>query len=173
MGTSAQEKEDGRMKRLGFLVVAAALVLACGCGQKETVVRLKQVPEIDHSAIDSYVEFVNAEIAQQGLMVLISGKAKVALGQGLQLKIDRFKGGTKVDSVNATAVQAKLVEPLPGAEGQPAGQPADPAAMPPGPPPGAGVIPSIEPGDPVEILIDATMEGGAVSKLVISPISQP
>ena len=155
------------MKWLGLLAVVGALVAACGCGQKETVVRLTEAPEVDHSAIDEYVEFENAEIMQGGLMVMVSGKAKVALGQGVMLKIDRFKGGALLDTINGRISKGKGTE-IPGGVGaEPSAELADPAAAPPGPPPGMEAIQSIEPGDPVQIVIDATIEEGKISKLVI------
>jgi len=155
------------MKRLCLLAAVGALVVAYGCGQKETVVRLTEAPEIDHSAIDEYMEFEKAEISQQGLLVLVSGKAKVALGQGVAVKIDRFKGGALLDTINGRISQAKTIEMPGGVGAEPSGELVDPAAAPPGPPPGMEAIQNIEPGDPVQIVIDATTEGGKISKLVI------
>ena len=164
------------MKWLGLLVIVGAVVAVCGCGNDETVVRLKEVPEIDHSAIDQYMDFENAEIGQEGLMVIVHGKAKVALGVGLPVRVDRFKGGTRLDDVNAVIIQAKVVaavsapppEGVPDTVQVPIGPPA-----PPGPPPGAGIPENIEPGDPVQIVINATIEGGRLSKLVIKADMPP
>ena len=162
------------MKRVALFAAIAALTVVCGCGEKETVVRLTDVPEIDHSAIDQYVEFEKAEVAQQGLLVIVFGKAKVALGQGLTVSVDRFKGGTRLDDVNAVIIQAKVDTPVsaPPPEGIPdsaqvvVGPPA-----PPGPPPGAGIPEDIEPGDAVQIVINATIEGGKLTKLVLKPLA--
>jgi len=155
------------MKRRLMSVGIAGLVLLCGCGPKETVVRITEPPEIDHTAIDQYVEITETQIGQDGLTVVISGTAKVALGQGLALEVDRYKGGTLLDTVRSRVAQAKQPEMPAGAGAGPLaeGERPPPPHLMTQPPP----IPPIEPGDPVTIAIDATTEAAKISKLVIRP----
>ena len=158
--------EEKGMKRFCLAVGLLALVMALGCGDKETVVRIKEVPDVDHSAIDEYVEIGEMKVDSEGLLVLISGTAKAAMGTGIAVKVDRFRGSTKVDTVNSRIAQGKLPEMPVGSAGPPSeGERPPPPGFGEGPPP----IPPIEVGDPVTISIDATMEGGRISKLVIRP----
>lgn len=155
------------MKRLWMLAGITGLALLWGCGEKETVVRITEPPEIDHSAIDEYIEVTETKVGPEGLNVVISGKAKVALGEGVALDVERFQGSTKVDTVRARIAQTKQPEMPAGAQ---TGTPVEGERLPPpymmtGPPP----IPPIEAGDPVTIAMDATTEGGKISRLVIRP----
>ena len=152
------------MRKLWAVAVVAMLVAACGCGDEETVVRITDPPEIDHSAINEYVQIAETNVGPDGLTVTMSGTAKVDMGKGLRLKVDRFKDGTMLDTVSSRIVQAKQPEVPEGFAAPDAGPP-PPAMASAGPPP----IPPIAAGDPVTISIDATTIDAEISKLVVKP----
>ena len=153
------------MNRLWMVAGMAGLVLLCGCGPRETVVRITEVPDIDHSAIDEYVDITETEVDKEGLTVIVRGTAKVALGQGLTLDVQRYKGGSLLDTVVSRVTQVKQAEAPAGAGAgpPPEGERQPPPYMMTQPPP----IPPIEAGDPVVFTIDATTDAGKISKLVI------
>lgn len=152
------------MRKLWAVAVVAMLVAACGCGDEETVVRITDPPEIDHSAINEYVQIAETNVGPDGLMVTMSGTAKVDMGKGLPLRVDRFKDGTMLDTVTSRIVQARQPE-IPEGFATPDAGPPPPAMASAGPPP----IPLIAAGDPVTISIDATTIGAKISKLVVKP----
>lgn len=155
------------MKQVGLVCALCAMALIVGCGkQKETVVRITDLPTIDTTAVDQYVTLDEPSIASGGLFVQIKGTAKVDLGQGMQVTVTRFKDGQRLDTKPAVIRLNKPPDPsemppdrTPGAEGLPP----DMEAHEPPPPP-----PPIVAGDPVQVLIDASCEGGIITKLVIA-----
>ena len=125
----------------------------------DEVVRLKEVPEIDASAISEYMEYTGAEIGLDKLAVVILGKAVKDLGGQVPVSVDRFQDGRKVDTVPAYIIlnaepklpEGYVINPDPGAGG---------------PPPFDF---NIYAGDPVAVGADATMLGGRFTKLVLRP----
>ena len=93
------------MKGIWTWTAMAACLAMLGCGGGDDIVRLKEVPEIDHSALDSYVEFGEASISSQGLMVTVTGTAKMDLGFSWPVKVDRFAQGNKLDTTQAFVVR--------------------------------------------------------------------
>ena len=158
------------MKKQWWLVVAAAvlgvLVLVMRLGDRSAVVPLKELPEIDHSALDPYVEYEGARIHGERYTIVIRGKAKEDLwvtrtqglspGKNMPVEVDRFMDGEKVDTVTASV---GLQE----------------SKFPPGyvHPEGANYPPpfifDVEAGDKVVIMIDATTTTGRFDRMVIRP----
>ena len=152
------------MRKLHFCVAAGVLSLLVGCGSKLTVVLLKEVPEIDHSALDPLMDYGGAEISENRLFVVVKGTAKVAMGLSHGVRVQRYTKEGLLDTTSARISSAKEVsqpEPLPVDPDR------DPDVMPPRPPMPAP--PLIEEGGPVQIEIDATMSGDRITKLVIMP----
>lgn len=158
------------MRRLGTLCAAAALLVWAGCGGSgTTVVPISAVPDINHSALDPFVDYGKAVISPDKLFIVIHGKAKANLGQRMKVKIQRFKDGQPLDSKDGYVTLNKPSEvpagPPPPQPGGPGGDPIDERREPPPPPP------DIDEGDPVQLLVDASCEGGKITKLVITPVA--
>ena len=154
------------MKRVGLVCALCAMALIVGCGkQKVTVVTLKELPTIDTSAVDEYVTLDDPSISGDGLFVNIKGTAKMALGTSMAVMVTRFKDGQRLDTKPAAIMPNKPRDPseMP-ARPQP-GDPAPDPAMENHEPPPPQVI---EEGDPVLLSIDASCEGGVITKLVIA-----
>lgn len=166
------------MRRFALLCgLGAMALLALGCGGKVTVVPIKQVPEIDASDIAQYVQLGEATIGPNRLFIVVAGTAKMNLGKRLPVRIARFKDGEPLDTKDAFFTLNKPEDPsrIPAAGGRGArGAPED--ELP--PPPDIAVPgelpqppepePDIEEGDPVQLRVDASTEGGAITKLVIT-----
>jgi hypothetical protein len=135
-----------------------------GCGPDQTIVLLKDVPEIDHSAIDELVTYEGAEISESRMFVVVKGTAKVDMGPGRGVRVQRHTKDGLLDTIAARISSAKeVVQPEP----TPVDPNRDPNVMPPRPPMPKPAL--VEAGGPVQIDIDATMSGGRITKLVIMP----
>lgn len=154
------------MKHVGLVsaLCIAALIVGCG-GQKETVVRITEMPTIDTSGVDQYVSLDDKSIASGGLFVQLKGTAKAPLGQRMRVSVTRFRDGERLDTKTAYVTLNKPPDPStmppprdPGADGGPPEEMREPP-----PPP-----PDIVEGDPVQLLIDASCEGGKITKLVVT-----
>jgi len=158
-------------KRKWWLVVAAAalaaLVLVLRLAGRPDVVPLKELPEIDHSAIDPFVEYEGAEIhPAERYMIVIRGEAKVDLvitrgaglkpGRNMPVTVDRFMDGEKIDTVTASIGVRKPKLPSGYVHPENAGYP----------PPYSW---DVQAGDKVLIMIDATTTTGRFDRLVIQP----
>ena len=173
------------MKRLRFLAALIALAALGGCGDKDAVVTIKELPEIDHTALDRYMMWEKAEIAHNRLHIFIMGTATEELvGDGTERKfaisVQRFKDGSPLDTVTAyiTRKPDAMAEPTAAPkrkEDAPApGRPPQPGEAAPLPSPRALVgpeyrVPPIQLGDAVRAMIDATCVGGQITKMVITP----
>ena len=151
------------MKRMTVLLAVGLLVLFVGCGPKLTVVLLEEVPEIDHAGIDHLLDYEGAEISKDRLFIIVRGTAKMYLGLSTGVNVERHTKAGLLDTIGASITSGKEV---PQPEKQPVDLDADPSVMPPRPPmPPPSVI---EEGGPVHIMINATMSGGRITRLIIT-----
>lgn len=159
------------MKRTAMLCLVGLLALAFGCGRKDKIILLKNVPEIDRTAMDPYADLGSAEISQDRMWVNISGTAKQELGQGLQVEVERFTAQGRLDNVTA---HLTLANPPPPWSGPPVSEPGQEEE---GPMYGAGQRPPLAPpivvGDEVVMAVDATTNKGVITKLVLKPVGAP
>ena len=152
------------MKKPSLYVAAGILAFLAGCGPKQTVVLLDQVPEIDHSAIDQLVDYKSAEISEDRLFIVVRGIAKANMGLSRGVRVQRYTNEGMLDTI-AGSIQSSKEVPQP--EKPPPDPNRDPNVMPPRPPMPPPLL--IEEGGPVHVTIDATMSGGRITKLVITP----
>jgi len=152
------------MKQAGLVCALCAVALIVGCrGRGETVVRITELPTIDTSGVDQYVTLDEPSIASGGLMVEIKGTAKQALGANtMPVTVTRFKDGERLDTKQTVIRQNRPVDPATMPVRDPNMPPEMEDHSPPPPPP------PIEEGDPVVVTIDASCEGGIITKLVIT-----
>ena len=123
-----------------------------------TVLRLKEVPEIDATALVAWMEFKSAEIEDGKLYVAVYGEAKTDLAAWTPVVVERFVDEERIDTLQA-AISLSREPRLPeGYVFVPGG----------GPPPYDF---NIYAGDPVRIAVDATMEGGYFTRLALGPTS--
>ena len=142
---------------LGIAVLAVLVVLIHRRDPAWKLELLKKAPEIDASAIAEYMAFEKVVIAPDRLMVVVKGKAAKDLPPQTPIQVDRFKDGAKLDTVPTMLTldgPPRLPDGYVIKENQP------------GPPP---FIYDIQTGDPVGMSIDATIESGRITKLVIRP----
>ena len=151
------------MNRATACLLMGCLALVFGCGPKVTVVYLREVPELDLSALDPYVEWGPAEISQDRMWVKLKGKAKADLGEALGVTVTRFTAQGRLDTVFAKVLEATAGTP----EGT--GPPQAPPEVDPDPPMRPPIIEDlITAGDEVWMDVDATTDKGVVTKLVFS-----
>jgi len=161
------------LNRMTALLAAALLALVAGCGPKLTIVFLEEAPEIDHSGIDHLMDYEGAEISKDRMFVVVKGTARAYMGLSMGVRVQRHTKDGLLDTIPARITSGKEV---PQPEKQPVDPDADPSVMPPRPP--MPPPPIIEEGGPVHILINATMSGGRITKLIITaapaaPVDMP
>jgi len=173
----------------GSLALLAALVM--GCGRGDEVLKMKELPEIDITALDTYADFQPARIAEDRLWVLIEGAAKgPLLGTTLvPVQVQRYTADGLLDTLDAfiipkppefdQAVYEQLTgarEAMAPAEAGPPGAATDQPAPPDAPAiqPGQPRKPLAE-GDPVLLRLDGTSikKNGYITKLVVKPAPPP
>ena len=143
------------------LLLAASVLLLVGllfhqCGRKKyPITLLKTVPEIDAAAVADYLTVDGIKIGPARMFLFVFGKAKKDLPPGAPVAIDRFQGDSKIDTVFGFVAlnrEPRLPEGYVITPGQG------------GPPPYDF---NIYAGDPIRIDVDATMETGHFTRLVI------
>ena len=153
------------MKRATVWCLAGFLALAVGCGKTGEVILLKELPEMDTSAIDAYAEWGPGEISKDRMWVKLNGKAKQELGLGMRVIVTRFTAEGRLDTIPGQLrllYQPPAEMPAPSAPGEGAAGSLPPGDGPVAPPP-------IMPGDEVTISVDATTDKGVITKLVFAP----
>ena len=181
------------MKRSLFLAGCLAVLVAIimGCGRGDEVLKMKTLPEIDITALDTYADFQPARIAEDRLWVLIEGAAKgPLLGTTLvPVQVQRYTAHGLLDTVDAYIIPKPLefdqavFEQLSGAREAMAAPPAGPTGAATDQParpdaPAGGIRPDqprkpLAEGDPVLLRLDgtSTKSNGYITKLVVKPAS--
>jgi len=154
------------MKKVAVCCLVGLLALAVGCRRSGQVVLLKELPEIDTSALDTYADWGPGEISTDRMWVKLNGKAKKELGLGIRVRVKRFIGEELLDTVPGQLrllYQPPAETPAPPSPGGGAGGAVPLRSDGPTPPP------PIMPGDEVTISVDATTNQGVITKLVLTP----
>ena len=148
------------MRRAAMVCALCAVGFVAGCGRGDTLVYLKEVPELDTSAIEPYVTIEETKIGDSRMYVVMSGTAKQDLGMQMNLSVDRYVKGRKFDTVQTAITpirEIKFDENTPRVV-------LDPDSPRPGPP--AHLFAPISAGGKVTIRVDATTTEGVITKLV-------
>jgi len=147
------------MKRVLVLVTVSLLLVGLlfhQCGKKQyPITLLKKAPEIDGAAVADYLAVDEVKIGPTRMFLFVFGTAKKDLPPGTPVAIDRFQGDSKIDTVFGSVSLSR--EPR-----LPEGYVIRPGQG--GPPPYDF---NIYAGDPIRIDVDATMEEGLFTRLVI------